>query len=442
MDFGEIAGNSILRIYDYDDYKYWFGRHSFTRVRKWSFMDYIIFILYNKGRSSVIEIEEYVKERWGDESKIITKQALSKQRLKIKPKIFKNMNLDLIRDVFDSEEFEHDFEEYTILIIDGSDFQLPNIKITKEEFNVAQDSIVYTQPPLAKGSMLIDAKYNLVVDCILTDFKSNERELVKQHIINIEDKINLEKTIIIFDRGYISLELMLFLENRGIKYLFRSNERYYQDELLSMKTRDENIQIEINSNRTQNIKDKNIKKQAENMEYYNTRVSKPLLDNGVTEILFTNIASEEANMQKLKELYSMRWEIELNYEKIKNKLRIENFSGKRRIVIEQDFYSQIYLFNLYLLLKMKAEQELESQNEKLREEFQKEKRPNNNIGIGKLKNNLIKLITKSLGELLMSLNKLIKSLASITTDYKYNRITTERTIKRRVKYPYNQRRAF
>jgi hypothetical protein len=187
--------NSICRIEDYNDYKYWYGRKAFTRVRKWSFMDYVLFVLVNKGRSSAIEIEEYVKERWDDESKIISKQALSKQRLKIKLKIFKDMNMDFISDVFNSSEFEHDFKDYTILLVDGSDFQLPNIKITKEEFNVASDILVYTQAPCVKASMLIDAKYNLVVDAILGDFKSNERELVKQHISNIEDKINLEKTI-------------------------------------------------------------------------------------------------------------------------------------------------------------------------------------------------------------------------------------------------------
>jgi 4-oxalocrotonate tautomerase len=42
------------------------------------------------------------------------------------------MNIDFIKDVFNSSEFEHDFKDYTILIVDGSDLQLPNIKITKE----------------------------------------------------------------------------------------------------------------------------------------------------------------------------------------------------------------------------------------------------------------------------------------------------------------------
>ena len=434
--------NSICRIEDYNDYKYWYGRKAFTRVRKWSFMDYVLFVLVNKGRSSAIEIEEYVKERWDDESKIISKQALSKQRLKIKPKIFKDMNIDFIKDVFNSSEFEHDFKDYTILLVDGSDLQLPNIKITKEEFNVAPDTIVYTQAPSVKASMLIDAKYNLVVDAILGDFKSNERELVKQHISNIEDKINLEKTIIIFDRGYISLELMLFLENKGIKYLFRSNERYYQNEILTMKSRDETVQLEINTNRTQNIKDKNIKKQALNLEYYQTRISKPLLDNGVTEILFTNITESEADIHKLKELYKMRWEIELNYEKIKNKIRIENFSGKRRTIIEQDFYSQIYIFNLQMAIQNKAQKELEPENKELREKHDKEKRPNTNLGIGRLKNKLTQILLKPLNEIKRILNNLIIKSIKFTTDHKFNRSSTNRKIKRHVKYAYNLRRSF
>jgi len=52
----------------------------------------------------------------------------------------------------------------------------------------------------------------------------------------------LEKTLINFDKSNISLELMLFLENKGIKYLFESNERYYQNKILTMKSRDETVQ--------------------------------------------------------------------------------------------------------------------------------------------------------------------------------------------------------
>jgi hypothetical protein len=209
-----------------------------------------------------------------------------------------------------------------------------------------------------------------------------------------------------------------------------------------MKSRDETVQLEINSNRTQNINDKNIKKQALNMKYYKTRISKPLLDNNVTEILFTNITESEADIHKLKELYKMRWEIELNYEKIKNKLRIENFSGKRRTIIEQDFYSQIYLFNLQMAIQNKAQKELEQENKELREKSDKEKRPNTNLGIGRLKNKLIKILLKPLTTIKKHLENLIGKSIKFTTDHKFNRPSTNRKTKRRVKYPYNLRRSF
>jgi hypothetical protein len=235
---------------------------------------------------------------------------------------------------------------------------------------------------------------------------------------------------------------MLFLENKGIKYLFRSNERYYQNEILTMKSRDETVQLEINTNRTQNIKDKNIKKQALHLEYYQTRISKPLLDNGVTEILFTNITESEADIHKLKELYKMRWEIELNYEKIKNKIRIENFSGKRRTIIEQDFYSQIYIFNLQMAIQNKAQKELEPENKELQEKHDKEKQPNTNLGIGRLKNKLTQILLKPLNEIKRILNNLIIKSIKFTTDHKFNRHSTNRKTKRHVKYPYNLRRSF
>ena len=44
--------------------------------------------------------------------------------------------------------------------------------------------------------------------------------------------------------------------------------------------------------------------------------------------------------EKLKELYGTRWTIEKNYDRLKNKLHIEKFTGKKKIIIEQDFYSR------------------------------------------------------------------------------------------------------
>ena len=43
----------------------------------------------------------------------------------------------------------------------------------------------------------------------------------------------------------------------------------------------------------------------------------------------------------------MRWGIETNYNTMKNSLNIENYTGKRRITIEQDIYSKFLKYNIF-----------------------------------------------------------------------------------------------
>jgi len=45
---------------------------------------------------------------------------------------------------------------------------------------------------------------------------------------------------------------------------------------------------------------------------------------------------ETFSAQDLKNLYNCRWEIETDYDRLKNILELENFTGQRRIIIEQD----------------------------------------------------------------------------------------------------------
>lgn len=70
------------------------------------------------------------------------------------------------------------------------------------------------------------------------------------------------------------------------------------------------------------------------------------LKTGEIEYLVTNLPFEEFTTVKIGELYSKRWGIETAYDIIKNKLYIENISDKKKIIVEQDFYSQILLFNM------------------------------------------------------------------------------------------------
>ena len=434
MNYSEIAEFSIVNIHAFENRKYMYGSNSFKRNRKWNFMDFIAYILCNTGQTTTLEIENFVDDYFGgDEDKIITKQALSKQRQNINPIIFKDMNYDFVENVFKSKDYVPYFKDYKVILIDGSKSELPNDKQTLKEFDVPENTKKYTQPARTLFSTCIDLKTGFVLDSILGNARDSERNLLKEHIESLEKHMDFSNTILIIDRGYYSLELLLYLENKGINYIFRLKNNIYIDERYFMESNDEYLDIKLNSNRIQNIKDENLKLQAKNMKIISKRfVNHELKDcegKKSNETLLTNLPPEIASYEELKNLYNDRWEIELNYEKIKNKLHIENYSGRTEITIKQDFYSQMYIFNIYLALRNHIQNELEDENQKIRKEKNKEKRPNNNTVIGRIKKKIIKLLLANIEEIKEIFVKIIKRSKKDTTDHKFDRKSTIRNKK-------------
>ncbi|MFP3154319.1 transposase [Lachnospiraceae bacterium ZAX-1] len=70
------------------------------------------------------------------------------------------------------------------------------------------------------------------------------------------------------------------------------------------------------------------------------------LDDGGTECFAANFAEDEFAVADIKYLYHLRWEIETAFDLLKNRLHIENFTGTKPIIIEQDIYAAVYLSNI------------------------------------------------------------------------------------------------
>ena len=104
-----------------------------------------------------------------------------------------------------------------------------------------------------------------------------------------------------------------------------------------MQTDDELIIIRLNSAHTHDIKEEPLTQYAKDLYEIKLRITNVTLKTNEIETLVSNIPFEEFNTEEMKELYSKRWRIENNYDDLKNKLEIENFTGKRREIIEQDF---------------------------------------------------------------------------------------------------------
>jgi IS4 transposase len=60
--------------------------------------------------------------------------------------------------------------------------------------------------------------------------------------------------------------------------------------------------------------------------------------------LITNMT--ECGARELKQLYRKRWGIEKSYHTLKNKMKFESVTGNASIYVEQDFRTQVLVYNM------------------------------------------------------------------------------------------------
>ena len=113
-----------------------------------------------------------------------------------------------------------------------------------------------------------------------------------------------------------------------------------------MKTNDEFIDLKLDDVRLNSVKDEEIRDLLRKKDVLRVRMTKIKLDNGDNEYLISNLCLDEMSSMDLKGLYAKRWEIEKSFDVLKNKLYIENISGYSKIAVEQDFHSQILIYNI------------------------------------------------------------------------------------------------
>ena len=113
----------------------------------------------------------------------------------------------------------------------------------------------------------------------------------------------------------------------------------------------------------------------------------------MTETLVTNIYDNTITPSKFKGLYFLRWGVESKYKELKNRLKIEEFSGTKPIAIEQDFYASIFLSMVGALLKKDADIAIanDNKNKGLKAKYQS----NTNFILGQVFKNIVHIITKN-----------------------------------------------
>ena len=314
--------------------------------------------LYRKdqtGCTNFAEAHKFYTKTLKHEFESITRQAIGKQRRYISPKLFLDMSESFINELYTEFRGFSKFKGYIICACDGSIFDLPNTPTTKKAFGIPLDTIFERFLSRGRVSCMLDVNSKHILISKIVSRSVNEISLAIEHLNNLNERFNLNKFITIYDRAYGSAELMINTIYFNSKFLIRLNKRVFKDKINNMKTDDEIIEINITKSILNRIKDDNVREFAEEMGRLKIRIVKVKLKTGEIEILATNLNNTEFTKKELKELYAKRWTIETGYDKLKNFIKLEDFSGIRKEIIEQDFYAGIFIYNLATTVKFDIE---------------------------------------------------------------------------------------
>ena len=106
------------------------------------------------------------------------------------------------------------------------------------------------------------------------------------------------------------------------------------------------INIKLNSSRLRSFKDPELKEKYSKELYLKLRLVTVELESGQKERLLTNIPPETMTTDQIYHIYGDRWIIETNYNTLKNRLEIENYTSNTKENIKQDVYSTVINYNI------------------------------------------------------------------------------------------------
>lgn len=375
----EIFSDEIISTYRMKD-------TDFTRKRKQPFGNVLLFMFNLLRKSLVIEIDNFLQhfnsKQENKNAENFTSSAFVQKRKKINPAVFKYLSSVITKNYYlESNTNIKLFRGFRVLAVDGSKITLPYTEELKRVFGESKNN-TNTTVVQARSSVLYDVLNNIALDSTLENLKVGERELALKH------KIQWKKNdLIIYDRGYPSYDFKYEHINANVDYLIRATVTHSKAVKFFVSSGKKSTTIDVFPQERHSFKGKNYDKNTS----IKVRLIRVDLPSGEVEILMTSLLDSKIYPAKMfKDLYFLRWGIETFYDELKNKLKMEHFTGYSEISIQQDFFCAIFISNIQSVIVNDLQEELEIKNagKKYPQKI------NTNLSYGFLKNRILELLFK------------------------------------------------
>lgn len=265
--------------------------------------------------------------------KTVTPAAFCKQRDKLNPEALLELNHALVRQVPVQR-----WKNLRLLAIDGTTLSLPKHDSIVQHFGEPRPN----HQPTARVSQLYDVANQLTLDVQVTPMSTGERSLAVCHLEHCQSG-----DLVLADRGYTGQAFYQECLNRKIEFCIRVPISHSKAVFHFYKSGAAQQIIQLS-----NVKP-------------SLRLIRVPLDGAEDEVLITSLTDTQAYpLDDFKALYFRRWGVEEDYKKMKSRLHIEQFSGKKYHCVMQDIYATVFHKNWLALCVLSAQAKVDAQLKK------------------------------------------------------------------------------
>ena len=335
----------------------------FTRERSLPFQIlFLYFINFIKG-SYQDELDHYFKALFRLDVPVVfvTKMALTLARRKLKYSAFIEYNRHLVEFFYDNFKNKKTWYGLNLLAIDGTTLKLFKYKDIQEHFGMIKPN-KGPACPMARVSQMFDVLNKVTIDAIINPYCVGERELLRNHMLNI-----LPNDLLLLDRGYPAYWIFNLIMSQGGNFCARISKQWkIVQDFIESGARE--IFIDLYASHQS-------KKECIDMGLViiplHLRLIRVELDTGEIEVLITSMTDKQKYPQKIfKELYHKRWPVEVDYLFMKERLELGNFSGQSSLSVYQDFHAKVFAKNLTVILAFPAQEAVKHESEDKKHAYQ------------------------------------------------------------------------
>lgn len=318
----------------------------FTRRRKMPCDLLVESVLCRKGRTLRIELREFGRNRGMDDG--ISVPGYLKQREKLDPEALYALMRHHAAQVY-ADGDAPTWHGMHVLAIDGSTCNVPTNAATIAAWGGSSARHGKVQA-FCGLSAVFDVVARQIVGLEVTDGGFDERAFVPAHVKGAREALGAESFVLVMDRGYPSFPLLAWLSDNGVPYLMRAQSVFMNAEFRDAEAAggDATCEFGFGYQRIASIRRKDPEAFEALLSHGPIEIRCVLADIGgeAPEKLVTNLPKGEFSPDDLKELYHLRWGVETCFQMLKDRLQMENMTGTRPVLIEQDIYASAYLLNV------------------------------------------------------------------------------------------------